>query len=321
MGMLIVGYLIHQAHFVIVPEIQRNISLILPRIPILFFLPALFLFFVKSSFNPDFKISNSQKLFLVPGLIDVGYQIATWSYVQFHKTGSIYAFITGRGGHFTYEGIAILFSMYCFYHVIIDVYRSGLQKTESYYFFRFVIAGLAVILVRWIIMYFVDLFAPGSYDFTLQYYFWLFDSGFLLYAGYKMLTAPKVLKTDSSGVALGGRNELDHYANRLEDLLTEKKLYLKADLTRKDLAQELSLTEVQVSFIINEGLHSSYYELINRHRVEEATRLIRAGRLDQITVKALAQEAGFNSKSTFYKAFKEYIGTTPTRYMDSVSSA
>ena len=42
-----------------------------------------------------------------------------------------------------------------------------------------------------------------------------------------------------------------------------------------------------------------------------AIRLIQQGKLDQITVEALAKEAGLKSQSRFNKAFKQYTVTCP----------
>lgn len=314
LGLFIVGNLIYQADFVLIPEIQRHLTLIIPKLPVLLFLPALFVFFVESSFDPDFTISGSRKLFLLPGVVDIGYQTGAWLYVRHHPSGPVHEFLTGRSGHLAYEGVAIIFSVGCMYYLLTYLSRSDVQKTRAYRFFRFVLAGLLLILLRWIGIYLLDFFAPGSYDFTMQYYFWLFDCGFLLYTGYKILTAPKILNADAGGFTVPNRDELRQFATQLKSLLTDEKLYLKPDLTRKDLAEHLDVSEVYVSSILNEGLQSSYYEVINRHRVKEAIRRIQAGRLDQITVEALAKEVGFKSKSTFYKAFKEHTGTTPTQY-------
>ena len=107
-------------------------------------------------------------------------------------------------------------------------------------------------------------------------------------------------------------------SQKLEKALEKKKLYLKPNLTRADLAEELGVSVVYISSLLNEEMQASFYELINRYRVEEALRLIQAGNLKQITVEALAKEAGFKSKSTFNKVFKQYTGTTPTRYRDQL---
>jgi len=127
-----------------------------------------------------------------------------------------------------------------------------------------------------------------------------------------------LLKSDSGGFSLPENDHPKIMSQKLEKALEKKKLYLKPNLTRADLAEELGVSEVYISSLLNEEMQSSFYELINRYRVEEALRLIQAGNLNQITVEALAKEAGFKSKSTFNKVFKQYTGTTPTRYRDQL---
>ncbi|NBC02295.1 MAG: helix-turn-helix domain-containing protein [Bacteroidetes bacterium] len=317
LGLFIVGYLAYQANFTVIPVIQSKLSFVIPNLPTLLFLPALFLYFVESTFDPDFRIEGRYKFFLIPGFFDVIQQILSWLYVLNHPAGPIHDFLTGRGKHFTMEGLGIVFSLLCFFYAIRKLIRTRTKKkkTDAYTFYKFVLAGLAIILGRWIATYFIDLFAPGSYHFNWQYYFWLFDTGFLLYTGYKILVSPKVLKSDSGGFSLPENNHPSVMSNRLEKALKEKKLFLKPTLTRADLAEELGVSEVYISSLLNEEMRASFYELINRYRFEEALRLIQAGKLNQITVEALAKEAGFKSKSTFNKVFKKQTGTTPTRYV------
>ena len=318
LGLFIVGYLAYQANFTIIPVIQSKLSFVIPNIPVLLFLPSLFLFFAESTFDSGFTIKGRYKFFLLPGIFDVIQQILSWLYVLNNPTGSIHEFLTGRGKHFTMEGLGILFSLFCLYYVIKKIFQAGNKKSDAYTFYKFVIAGLAIILIRWITLFFTDLFAPGSYNPAIQYYFWLFDTGFLLYTGYKILISPKLLKTDSGGFTLPEDDKIELLTQGLEELLVEKKLYLNPNLTRNDLAKELKVSEVYISSLLNEGMQTSFYEIINQYRIEEAIRLIQQGKLNQITVEALATEAGFKSKSTFNKTFKKYTGTTPTHYREKL---
>jgi AraC-like DNA-binding protein len=318
LGLFIVGYLAYQANFTIIPVIQGKLSFVIPNIPVLLFLPALFLFFAESTFDSGFKIKGRYKFFLLPGIFDVTQQILSWLYVLNNPAGPIHEFLTGRGKHFTMEGLGILFSLFCLYYVVKKLFRTGSKKSDAYTFYRFVIAGLAIILIRWIVMFFTDLLAPGSYNPSVQYYFWLFDTGFLLYTGYKILISPKLLKTDSGGFTLPEDDKTEVLTQKLKKLLAEKKLYLNPNLTRNDLAEELNVSEVHISLLLNKGMQTSFYEILNQYRVEEAIRLIQQGKLNQITIEALAKEAGFRSKSTFNKAFKKHTGTTPTRYRDQL---
>lgn len=314
LGLFIVGYLAYQANFTIIPVIQSELSFVIPNIPVLLFLPALFLFFVEATFDTDFKIEGKFGLLLLPGFFDVMQGIATWLYVLNNPSGPIHDFLTGRGKHFIMEGVGIIFSFFCLYYVLKKIFLAVRRKTEAYTFYKFVLAGLTIIVMRWIGIYFTDLFMPGSYNPVIQYYFWLFDTAFLLYTGYKILVTPKLLQTETGGFSLPQDGQVKRMIQRLEKVLAEKKLYLNPNLTRANLAEELGVSEVYISSLLNDGMNISFYELINRYRVEEAIRLIQNGKLNQFTVEALAKEAGFRSKSTFNKAFKQLTGTTPTRY-------
>lgn len=316
LGFFIVGYLLYKANFTIIPEIQRHLTFSIPGFPLLLFLPALFLFFVESTLDPNFRLKGKYLLFLVPGMADVLQHLVSWIYVINNSTGPIHDFITGRGRHFTIEGLGILFSLLCLYFVLKRLLHPGLKKTSAYYFYRFVIIGMLIILLHWIILFFADLLVPGSYNSAIQYYLWLFDTGFLLFTGYKLLISPKLLKSGTERFALPDGDRTAQISDQLQQLLTEKKLYLNPNLTRKELAEELNVNEVFISSLLKERLQTNFYELINKHRVEEAIRLIRNGNLNQITVDALAKESGFKSKSTFNKAFKLHTGSTPTQYRD-----
>ncbi|MGB6648763.1 MAG: helix-turn-helix domain-containing protein, partial [Bacteroidota bacterium] len=53
------------------------------------------------------------------------------------------------------------------------------------------------------------------------------------------------------------------------------------------------------------------------YRVEEAKRLLQDPEKSAFTVLAVAEEAGFNSKTAFNTAFKRFTGDTPTEYRTS----
>lgn len=320
LGLFIVGMLSYQANFVVIPEVQRNTTILIPNLPVLLFLPALLLFFVKSSIDTNFSIRGTYLYFLFPGLIDVLYRIGAWLYVTNHSEGAVYDFITGRGAHFLYEGIGIVFSLLCLILIIKLLLKQNFKNTDGYRFFRFVILGVFLILLRWMVMYWVDFSAPGSYDTTLQDIFWLLDSLFLLYMGYKFFTVPKIIRLPAKQFTnLEGKTNLQDYLNRLNQLLNEEKIFLNPELKRSDLAEKLELSEVQISSLFKQGYQSSFYEVINEYRIKEAIKLIDSGRLEKITIEALAKESGFKSKTTFNKTFKKHNGTTPSFYLQSNS--
>jgi AraC-like DNA-binding protein len=63
-------------------------------------------------------------------------------------------------------------------------------------------------------------------------------------------------------------------------------------------------------------LSKSFATYINEYRINQACELIANDSL--IKLEAIGYEVGFNSKSTFYTAFKKLKNTTPTLYKESL---
>lgn len=83
------------------------------------------------------------------------------------------------------------------------------------------------------------------------------------------------------------------------------------DLSLGKLAQLCGLSTHQASSAINGCSGGNFYDWLNRHRVEEAKRLLRES--DE-TVARVCYRAGFNSKSTFNTAFRRHTGQTPSEF-------
>ncbi|QIX59728.1 helix-turn-helix transcriptional regulator [Hymenobacter sp. BT18] len=94
----------------------------------------------------------------------------------------------------------------------------------------------------------------------------------------------------------------------------EEELFRNPELTLDSLAQHLNLTPNLASHLINAGLGQSFYDLVNGYRLAEVKRRLLTPDARRLTVLALALEAGFNSKTTFNRVFKEKTGLTPREY-------
>ncbi|MEW8398601.1 MAG: helix-turn-helix domain-containing protein, partial [Candidatus Thiodiazotropha sp.] len=76
---------------------------------------------------------------------------------------------------------------------------------------------------------------------------------------------------------------------------------------------QLRISSNYLSQVINERAGQHFFDFVNRYRVEEA-KLALAGSTGRGNILAIALDAGFNSKSAFYTAFKRHTGQTPTQY-------
>lgn len=110
----------------------------------------------------------------------------------------------------------------------------------------------------------------------------------------------------------------DEYQGELQALssyMQTEKPYLDAELSLQKLAMGIDLPEKQVSHLINHHLGKHFFDYINEFRIKEAKALLRDQRA--LTVLEILYEVGFNSKSSFYTAFKKETGQTPTNYRKS----
>ncbi|WP_411030565.1 helix-turn-helix domain-containing protein [Spongiimicrobium sp. 3-5] len=100
----------------------------------------------------------------------------------------------------------------------------------------------------------------------------------------------------------------------LENTMNVKKPYLNEDLSLYDLAEEIGVSRQILSQLINDNYKKTFYEFINDYRVKEAQRIIETDISNHLKIAAIGFDAGFRSRSTFYKFFKKNIGVTPVEY-------
>ncbi|TQV85073.1 helix-turn-helix domain-containing protein [Aliikangiella coralliicola] len=91
------------------------------------------------------------------------------------------------------------------------------------------------------------------------------------------------------------------------------KLYQQNDLSLTSLAEILEVSPHALSQVINESLNCNFYDFVNSYRIKEALRLLELPD-KKLSILDIAMEVGFNSKSSFYTAFKKNVGLTPSQY-------
>ena len=104
---------------------------------------------------------------------------------------------------------------------------------------------------------------------------------------------------------------------RLEQLMTENRLYLKPALTIAQLAKASGYPEYLISQVINRVHQVPFREYINQLRVQ-AARDILSDSQDKRSILDIAYDCGFTSKSTFNSAFKRILKVTPSAFRANV---
>lgn len=109
-------------------------------------------------------------------------------------------------------------------------------------------------------------------------------------------------------------------AEEMEELLNTKKIFLKSRLTLEDIANELGTSSHVLSQVLNTYIGKNFFDLINERRIEDAKKRLLDPKYDNLTILGIALESGFNSKSSFNRIFKKYMGVTPTEFKNGHES-
>lgn len=107
---------------------------------------------------------------------------------------------------------------------------------------------------------------------------------------------------------------------KLTSFLEIEKPYLDFGLTLQKLASQLDMPEKELSMLINHHLGKHFFEFINEYRIDEAKSILGNPNNDGLKILEILYQVGFNSKSSFYTAFRKITNQTPTEYRKSVMS-
>jgi len=100
----------------------------------------------------------------------------------------------------------------------------------------------------------------------------------------------------------------------IKNHIIKEKLYLDPLLSMEFVASELGMSKSYFSKLINSYSDYNFSDFINSLRVKQAKKFLSDNEFSEYTIVAIGLECGFNSKSTFYSAFKKFTSETPTTY-------
>ncbi len=116
---------------------------------------------------------------------------------------------------------------------------------------------------------------------------------------------------------------LDHQKLFSEILrfIQSKKLYLDPKFNQQTLVSEFGTNRQYIYEAISKNGDDNFRGLINRFRITEAKKIIEQNTLSNqfIDFSHLSESVGFNSYSTFYRAFKTITGLTPNEYVKELN--
>ena len=230
--------------------------------------------------------------------------------------------------------LPILRSIHALFYFVISTriilqYKKNLTNTTSYIesiYHRWLLAFSAILLVP-VVTFLFYAFAENRSDVMLPLFLTL--SLFLLFVLTGALIKPSVFHIFPHQMPIPQSREVQKqryenstlteaqkqkYIKKLNEYMVDQQIYTKPDLTLAQLSENMKIPSHHMSQVINEKLGYNFLDFINSHRVKAAQDKLIDPELAHYTIIGIAYESGFNSKSTFYAAFKKVTGMTPSQY-------
>lgn len=124
--------------------------------------------------------------------------------------------------------------------------------------------------------------------------------------------------SDGTGKASGEEEENKKIFIELNRIVVQDQLYLSSELSREDLAQLVHLNNARFARMIKECTGTNFNGYINDLRIDYAIKLLKLH--PNYTIRAIADEVGFNSTPILYNLFKKKTGMTPYEFKKAQES-
>lgn len=312
----------------------------------LFLLPPILYFYVKSSLNPSFKFQKKDWLHFIPAIVYGVYSLIVWI-TDTIILDEFYFYADGRDKDFTLWYQVAGFIMLLGYLIAslkrYKQYKKNTYETVSFadailhvWIQRFLVAFIGLLIIR--ALFFI--INPEWDNFGRKYWYYLAFSILFYYialSGYihsikiNLQFLPK-LDANFSAYFLAEAHHKEALTTSEEEDFTEadvemqqqltrimenERLYTNPSLTLFDVASTLNTHPKKVSNIINKGFKMNFNDFVNAYRVEEVIKKVNSDENNIKTLLGIALDSGFNSKSTFNRAFKKQTQQTPKEYFSS----
>ncbi len=101
----------------------------------------------------------------------------------------------------------------------------------------------------------------------------------------------------------------------IDTYVIDNTYFLVQNSTLKDLSEKLETNPNSLSKSINLETGLNFNDYLNKKRVNTAKERLIDPDFSNLTIEAIGNSVGFNSKSAFYNAFKKHTGYSPTAFI------
>lgn len=316
----------------------------------LLLLPPVLYFYCKTLFDKTFAFQKSDLIHFIPAIIYLLFSITVFITDKL-VLGEYYFYKDGRDKDFSLEYQVAGFASLFFYLIrslrLYVKYKTITYNTVSYadsltfkWAQRFIIAFITLLILR--LLFFI--LNPEWAEFGRKFWYYLVFSILFYYISISGLinsvrsvisiknlplepvpsknipnpTKKEALTEMAEDYQQPGQKfepeDIEIWKDKIDQLMLVDKMYENPELSIFHLAEKLG-THSKISQAINQGFGLNFNDYINQHRVKAVIRKLEAGEHSAQTLLGLAYECGFNSKSTFNRAFKRHTSLSPNDYI------
>lgn len=98
---------------------------------------------------------------------------------------------------------------------------------------------------------------------------------------------------------------------KVHKLFSEEKIFLNPSLRLSDVYREIGTNRSYMSRYFNQECHSTFFDYVNSWRVRHAEKLLLES---SASLEVISEQSGFNSLSTFRRAFAKIHDCSPTEF-------
>lgn len=287
------------------------------------------------------RIENTIKKYIKPVIIiffiEILIRTMVISYVYFQTPNKDTSLITIYTS--IEEIINAIFNLYIFYKCFQLVFRrrhlyAFILKYDDVSWIRVILRLGGFVFLLWILAIIIFNFTGNE---TAYYPLRLGTSVLLYWIGYQgfyryhivndrislrrsissnkalVLNDKRVHNPTPNGMNPGHEKEF----KKVDSHIIKNQRYLDPSLGLEDLANEMDMSPSHLSKLINTYSDNNFSDYINSLRIQQAKKLLNDDEFCRYTIVSIGMECGFNSKSTFYTAFKKFTSKTPSEFRET----
>lgn len=305
----------------------------------LFLIGPVFYFYVKTLLNRNLEFTKKDFIHFLPAILYLIYSLIVFLTDTF-ILAEFYFYADGKDKDldFWYQMaglISMLFYLFASLKSYVSYRNLSLQEVSyadeiAFKWIKHFIIAFSLILVLRVLFFILN---PEWGEFGRKYWYYLCFSILLFYislTGYSntiktsiKLAATPLVGFEPSGSGQNGENNTESeealavpmWKDKIEHLFEAEEIYKNPNLTLTDLASLLNTNRNIISKAINQEFNMNFNDFVNEKRAEAVIEKLKNGEHTRNTLLGIALDCGFNSKTTFNRAFKKHTDTTPKQFI------